>query len=98
MPHAVLVYRYHGLVKPLGHDENDILHNIDNVKIIITSKFKENLWCEENLAVKRKLRYYKKVINPNLEDHKYLLVVTRSLKKINIVTLLEQTLMNSIAK
>ena len=37
-------------------------------KNIITSKFKENLWCEENLAVKRKLRYYKEVINPNLED------------------------------
>ena len=32
----------------------------------------------------RKLRYYKEVINPNLEDHKYLLVVTSSLKKINI--------------
>ena len=37
-----------------------------------------------NLAVKRKLRYYKDVINPNLEDHKYLLVLTSSRKKINI--------------
>ena len=34
--------------------------------------------------IKRKLRYYKEVINPNLEDQKYLLVVTRSQKKINI--------------
>ena len=58
-----------------GIDENDILWNIDNTKNIITSKFKEK-W--------RKLRYYKEVINPNLEDHKYLLVVTSSLKKINI--------------
>ena len=38
----------------------------------------------ENLAVRRKLRYYKEVINPNLEDHKYLSVVTSSRKKINI--------------
>ena len=31
-----------------------------------------------------KLRYYKEVINPNLEDQKYLSVVTSSLKKITI--------------
>ena len=37
-----------------GIDENDILHNTNNVKIIISSKFKEKLWCEENLAAKRK--------------------------------------------
>ena len=67
-----------------GIDENDILHNIDSVKNIITSEFKEKLWCEENLAVKRKLRCYKEVINPNLEDQKYLSVVTSSWKKINI--------------
>ena len=67
-----------------GINENNILQNIDNAKNIITSKFKEKFWCEENLAVKRKLRYYKAVINPNLEDQKYLLVVTSSRKKINI--------------
>ena len=67
-----------------GINENDILQNIDNVKNIITSKFKEKLWCEKNLAIKRKLRYYMQVINPNLEDEKYLLVVTSSRKKINI--------------
>ena len=67
-----------------GINEKDILQNIDNVKSIITSKFKEKLWCEENLAVKRKLRYYKEAINPNLEDWKYLSVVTSSRKKINI--------------
>ena len=38
----------------------------------------------EKLAVKRKLRYYKEVINPNLEDQKYFSVVTISQKKINI--------------
>ena len=67
-----------------GINENDILQNIDNVKNIITSRFKNKFQCEENLAVKRKLRYYKEVINPNLEDQKYLLVVTSSQKKINI--------------
>ena len=68
-----------------GINENDILQNIDNAKTIITSKFKEKFSCEENLAVKRKLRYYKEVINHiNLEDQKYLLVVTNSRKKINI--------------
>ena len=67
-----------------GINENNILQNIDNVKNIIISKIKEKFWCEENLAVKRKLRCYKEVINPNLEDQKYLLVVTSSQKKINI--------------
>ena len=67
-----------------GINENDILQNIDNVKNIITSKFKEKLWCKENLAVKRKLRYYKEVINPNLEDQKYLSIVTSSQNKFNI--------------
>ena len=51
-----------------GINENDILQNIDNFKNIFTSKFKEKFWCEKNLVVKRKLRYYKEVINPNLED------------------------------
>ena len=56
-------------------------------KNVITSMFKEKLYCEENLAVKRKLRYYKEVINPNLEDQKYILVVTSSWKKINIANI-----------
>ena len=34
-----------------GIDESDILQNIDNVKNSITSKLKEELWCEENLAI-----------------------------------------------
>ena len=51
---------------------------------MITFKFKEKLCCEENLTVKRKSRYYKEVINPNLEDQKHLSVVTSALKKINI--------------
>ena len=31
-----------------GIDENNILQNIDYVKNINTSKFKEKFWCEEN--------------------------------------------------
>ena len=47
----------------------------------MTSKFKEKLWCEENLDVKKKLRYYKELINHNFEDQKYLSIVTSSQKK-----------------
>jgi hypothetical protein len=67
-----------------GIQEDVILQNIDNIKNIITSKFKENLWCNKELEDKRKLRYYKEVVNPNLEDQKYLSVLTSAKKKINI--------------
>jgi hypothetical protein len=30
------------------------------------------MWCDKELEGKRKLRYYKDVINPNLEDQNYL--------------------------
>ena len=42
------------------------------------------MWCEKDLAAKRKLSYYKKVITPTLEDQKYLPILTSSKKKINI--------------
>ena len=42
------------------------------------------MWCEKNLEAKRKLRYYKEVINPTLEDQKYFSVLTSSKKKTNI--------------
>ena len=57
------------LLNHWGIYEKEILQIIDNAKNIITSKFKEKLWCEENLAVKRN---YKEVINHNFEDQKYL--------------------------
>jgi len=34
----------------------------------------DNLWCNKELEDKRKLRYYKKMVNPNLENQKYLLL------------------------
>ena len=42
------------------------------------------MWCKKYLEAKQKLRYYKVVINPTLEDQNYLFVLTSSKKKINI--------------
>ena len=42
------------------------------------------MWCDKDLEAKRKLRYYTEVIDPTLEDQKYLLVLPSSKKKINI--------------
>ena len=35
-------------------DENVALQNINNIKNIVTSKFKEKMWCEKYLEDKRK--------------------------------------------
>jgi len=59
------------------------MQNNDNFKHIIASKF-EKLWCEKELEDKRKIRYYNKVINPNLEYQNYLFVLTSVKNKINI--------------
>ena len=48
------------------------------------SKFKEKMWGEKELEVKIKLRYYKDVINHNMEDQKYIFVLNSLKKKINI--------------
>jgi hypothetical protein len=42
------------------------------------------MWCDKELEEKRKLRYYKDVINPNLEDQNYLSVLPSVKKKISI--------------
>ena len=42
------------------------------------------MWSEKDLEVKMKLRYYKEVNNPNLDDHIYLYILTSSKKKTNI--------------
>jgi len=42
------------------------------------------MWDKKVIEVKRKLRYYKEVINPNLEVQNYLYVLTSSKKKISI--------------
>jgi hypothetical protein len=72
------------LAKSLGNKGRSYLQNIDDIKNIIKAKFKEILWCDKELEDKRKLRYYKEVVNPNLEDQKYLFVLTSVRKRINI--------------
>jgi hypothetical protein len=42
------------------------------------------MWCDKELEEKIKLRYYKEVINPNLEDQNYIFVLTSVKKKKNI--------------
>ena len=56
----------------------------DNVKNTITSKFKDKLWEDQELKGKMKLRYYKEVINPNLDNHNYLFFLSINKKKMNI--------------
>ena len=41
------------------------------------------MWCDKDIEEKRKLRYYKDVINPNLEDQNYLSVLPSVKKKIS---------------
>jgi hypothetical protein len=43
------------------------------------------MWHDKELERKRKLIYYKEVINPNLEDQKYFFVLTSVKNRINIV-------------
>ena len=69
------------LAKLLG---NHGRHNKDTIKNIIKSKFKKKMWFDKELEEKRKLRYYKDVINPNLEDQNYLSVLPSVKKKISI--------------
>jgi hypothetical protein len=57
------------------------LKNKDNIKNIIKSKFREKMWCDKEFEGKIKLRYYKEVINPHLEDKKYLSVLTSVKRK-----------------
>jgi hypothetical protein len=56
-----------------GIMEQTILQNKDTIKKDIKSKFKEKMWCDKE--EKRKLRYYKDVINPNPEDQNYLSIL-----------------------
>ena len=73
-------------LKMWGIDENVTLQHIDDIKIIITSKFKEKLWCDENLADTRKLKYYNKVINSNREDKILFVLNNVTKRKIHIST------------
>jgi hypothetical protein len=65
--------------------EDVILQHIDDIQNIIKDKLKEILWCDKELEDKRKLRYYKEVVNHILEYQKYLSILTSIRKRINIV-------------
>ena len=55
--------------------EEIIMENRDNIKNTITSKCKDKLWDDKDLEGKRKLRYYKEVINPTLVNQNYPCVI-----------------------
>ena len=54
-----------------GIIEETILQNNDTIKKNVKSKFKGKMLCDKELEEKRKLGYYKDVINPYLEDQNY---------------------------
>jgi hypothetical protein len=64
-----------------GIMEDTILQNKDTIKENLKSKFKEKMWCDKELEEKRKLKYYKDVINANLEDQNYLSLLPSVKKK-----------------
>jgi hypothetical protein len=72
------------LAKLLANHGRNRFANKDTIKKNVKSKFKEKMWCDKELEEKRKLRYYKDVINPNLEDQNYLSVFPSVKKKISI--------------
>ena len=78
-------------LKHWGIDKNFTLQNIDNIKNIFTSKFKDKLWCDKKSEDKGKLRYYKDVININHEYEHYLSVLTSVKKKIHIAKIRENS-------
>ena len=64
--------------------EETILQNKDTIKKNVKSKFKEKMWCDKELEEKSKLRYYKDVMNPNLEYQNFLSILTSVNKKLSI--------------
>jgi len=59
------------------------LQNIDTFKSTLKTKFKEKLWCIEEMRNKRNLAYHKEIINPVLKDQNYLSTVASLKGKIN---------------
>ena len=65
----------------MGNNGRTILQNKDTIKKNVKSKFNEKMWCDTELEGQKKLRYYKDVINPNLEDQNYLSILPSVKKK-----------------
>ena len=45
------------------------------IKDTITSNFKDKMWDAKEMEGKRKLRYYREVINPTLDNRNYLSIM-----------------------
>ena len=88
-PHLRLKCRWHkdaqSWLNHWGFKEELIMGRKYNIKNPITSKFKDKLWEDQDLEGKRKLRYYKEVINPTLDNQNYLSMLSINKKKMNIV-------------
>ena len=87
-PHLRLKRGWHKDAQPWlnrwGIKEELGMGSKNNIKNTITSKFKDKLWEDRELEGKRKLRYYKEVINPTLDNQNYLSMLTSTKKKMNI--------------
>ena len=48
----------------------------DNMKDANNPNFRDKMWDVKKMEDKRKLRYYKEVINPTVDNHNYLSMLT----------------------
>ena len=55
-----------------------------NIKDTINPNFSYKMWDVKKMEDKRKLRYYKEVINPIVDNHNYLSMLTSTKSKMNI--------------
>jgi len=55
-----------------------------NIKDTINPNFSYKMWDVKKMEDKRKLRYYKEVINPTIDNHNYLSMLTSTKSKMNI--------------
>ena len=56
----------------------------DNIKDTINPNFRDKMWDVKKMEDKRKLRYYKEVINPIVDNQNYLCMLTSTKSKMNI--------------
>ena len=87
-PHLHLKHSWHkdaqSWLNHWGIKEKISMGSKDSVKDTIESKFKDKLWEDKELEGKRKLRYYKEVINPTRDNQNYLFVLSRNKNKMSI--------------
>lgn len=64
-----------------------ILQNGNNIKILLLPNLRKKNWDDKELKEKKKQRYYKEVINPNLENQNYIFILTSVKKRMNTTKL-----------